>query len=107
MGSFVALAVENSVAGAPQGFNAEKPCEESCNGDICRDARRAPKSIRRDVIRGKRNVRPGESTVHSFYEFFAGAGMARAGLGEQWNCVFANEFDLKKTESYKKYWPTS
>ena len=42
----------------------------------------------------------------SFYEFFAGAGMARAGLGEQWNCLFANEFDLKKTESYKKYWPT-
>jgi DNA (cytosine-5)-methyltransferase 1 len=44
--------------------------------------------------------------VPSFYEFFAGAGMARAGLGEQWNCLFANEFDLKKTESYKKYWPT-
>jgi DNA (cytosine-5)-methyltransferase 1 len=44
--------------------------------------------------------------VPSFYEFFAGAGMARAGLGENWNCLFANEFDVKKTEAYKKYWPT-
>jgi DNA (cytosine-5)-methyltransferase 1 len=42
----------------------------------------------------------------SFYEFFAGAGMARAGLGEQWNCLFANEYDVKKTDIYKKNWPT-
>ena len=33
----------------------------------------------------------------SFYEFFAGAGMAREGLGKRWKCLFANEFDLKKT----------
>jgi DNA (cytosine-5)-methyltransferase 1 len=31
--------------------------------------------------------------------------MARAGLGEKWNCLFANEFDAKKTETYKKNWP--
>jgi DNA (cytosine-5)-methyltransferase 1 len=43
--------------------------------------------------------------VPSFYEFFAGAGMARVGLGETWNCLFANEFDVKKTEIYKKHWP--
>jgi DNA (cytosine-5)-methyltransferase 1 len=43
--------------------------------------------------------------VPSFYEFFAGAGMARVGLGENWNCLFANEFDVKKTEIYKQYWP--
>lgn len=41
----------------------------------------------------------------SFYEFFAGAGMARAGLGAKWNCLFANEIDPKKTEIYKKFWP--
>jgi DNA (cytosine-5)-methyltransferase 1 len=29
----------------------------------------------------------------SFYEFFAGGGMARLGLGERWACVFANDFD--------------
>jgi DNA (cytosine-5)-methyltransferase 1 len=42
--------------------------------------------------------------VPSFYEFFAGAGMARIGLGAAWNCLFANEFDVKKTEVYKRNW---
>ena len=32
----------------------------------------------------------------SFYEFFAGGGMARAGLGEGWDCLFANDFDLQE-----------
>lgn len=40
----------------------------------------------------------------NFYEFFAGAGMARAGLGERWNCLFANDFDRKKTATYAKNW---
>jgi DNA (cytosine-5)-methyltransferase 1 len=40
----------------------------------------------------------------SFYEFFAGAGMARAGLGGQWQCLFANEFDLKKSVVYRDNW---
>lgn len=42
----------------------------------------------------------------TFYEFFAGAGMARAGLGNKWRCVFANEFDLKKSVVYQKNWKT-
>ena len=41
---------------------------------------------------------------HSFYEFFAGGGMARAGLGTGWNCLFANDFDHKKGETYRKNW---
>ncbi len=41
---------------------------------------------------------------HSFYEFFAGGGMARAGLGNQWNCLFANDFDYKKGETYRRNW---
>lgn len=40
----------------------------------------------------------------SFYEFFAGAGMARAGLGANWSCLFANDFDRKKAEVYKRNW---
>jgi DNA (cytosine-5)-methyltransferase 1 len=40
-----------------------------------------------------------------FYEFFAGAGMARAGLGIGWNCIFANDFDDKKADSYRSNWP--
>jgi DNA (cytosine-5)-methyltransferase 1 len=42
--------------------------------------------------------------MHKFYEFFAGAGMARAGLGKNWDCLFANEFDVKKTTIYQKNW---
>ena len=40
----------------------------------------------------------------TFYEFFAGGGMARAGLGPRWKCLFANDFDLKKAETYKAHW---
>jgi DNA (cytosine-5)-methyltransferase 1 len=41
----------------------------------------------------------------SFYEFFAGGGMARAGLGESWTCLFANDFDAKKVEAYRANYP--
>jgi len=39
-----------------------------------------------------------------FYEFFAGGGMARAGLGQEWTCRFANDFDEKKGASYVANW---
>lgn len=39
-----------------------------------------------------------------FYEFFAGGGMARAGLGSSWNCLFANDFDVKKAATYADNW---
>lgn len=42
----------------------------------------------------------------SFYEFFAGGGMARAGLGEAWTCLFANDFDPKKGLAYQANWGT-
>ncbi|NTV62303.1 MAG: DNA cytosine methyltransferase [Oscillochloris sp.] len=42
---------------------------------------------------------------YRFYEFFAGAGMARAGLSSfGMNCIFANDFDHKKSCTYKKNW---
>lgn len=40
----------------------------------------------------------------TFYEFFAGGGMARAGLGSDWQCLFANDFDPKKAASYRANW---
>ncbi|MCP2298328.1 DNA (cytosine-5)-methyltransferase 1 [Nocardia amikacinitolerans] len=42
----------------------------------------------------------------SFYEFFAGGGMAMAGLRESgnWECLFANDIDKKKADSYKANW---
>jgi len=36
-----------------------------------------------------------------FYEFFAGGGMARIGLGQGWRCLFANDMDEKKAAAYK------
>ncbi|NRP23300.1 Modification methylase HpaII [Ensifer adhaerens] len=47
------------------------------------------------------------STRFSFFEFFAGAGMARAGLGNAWRCDFANDFDGKKGLTYQDNWGTS
>jgi DNA (cytosine-5)-methyltransferase 1 len=40
----------------------------------------------------------------TFYEFFAGGGMARAGLGSSWKCLFANDFDEKKVSTYEANW---
>jgi len=39
-----------------------------------------------------------------FYEFFAGGGMARAGLGPDWNCLLANDICTKKAASYAANW---
>lgn len=39
--------------------------------------------------------------MFTFYEFFAGGGMARLGLGPQWTCLFANDIDAKKANSYR------
>ncbi len=36
-----------------------------------------------------------------FYEFFAGGGMARLGLGGGWTCAFANDFDPAKAAAYR------
>src|SRR5271157_4048460 len=40
----------------------------------------------------------------AYYEFFAGGGMARAGLGAGWTCLFANDIDSKKAASYAANW---
>lgn len=53
-------------------------------------------------------MRPGHGVViwamPSFYEFFAGGGMARAGLGAEWRCLFANDNDPRKAASYAANW---
>jgi DNA (cytosine-5)-methyltransferase 1 len=36
-----------------------------------------------------------------WYEFFAGGGMARLGLGSTWKCTFANDFCEKKARAYR------
>ena len=42
--------------------------------------------------------------MSGFYEFFAGGGMVRAGLGPGWSCLFANDIDPKKAASYARNW---
>lgn len=39
-----------------------------------------------------------------YFEFFAGGGMARAGLGNGWTCMFANDFDVMKANTYRANW---
>ena len=43
-------------------------------------------------------------SMPAYYEFFAGGGMARAGLGAGWSCLFANDIDSKKAASYAANW---
>jgi DNA (cytosine-5)-methyltransferase 1 len=42
--------------------------------------------------------------VPRYYEFFAGGGMVRAGLGPSWRCAFANDIDPKKSHAYTRNW---
>ena len=45
-----------------------------------------------------------QSSPGGYYEFFAGGGMVRAGLGEAWRCLFANDFDPAKAAAYRANW---
>ena len=48
-----------------------------------------------------------DSTVMApptFYDFFCGGGMARAGLGPAWRPLFANDFDPRKGAAYAANW---
>jgi DNA (cytosine-5)-methyltransferase 1 len=42
-----------------------------------------------------------------WYEFFAGGGMARLGLGPGWKCTFANDFCEKKANAYRNFFGSS
>ena len=46
----------------------------------------------------------GSPVGRTYYEFFAGGGMARAGLGASWECQFANDCDAKKAAGYRLNW---
>lgn len=40
----------------------------------------------------------------TYYEFFAGGGMARAGIGPVWRCLLANDMDPMKARVYADNW---
>ncbi|WLH02207.1 DNA cytosine methyltransferase [Pseudomonas beijingensis] len=50
------------------------------------------------------NSKEEKSRKYSFFEFFAGGGMARSGLGDAWECLFANDMDRIKAATYIKNW---
>lgn len=52
----------------------------------------------------KIKVRDEGNAKYHFYEFFAGGGMARAGLSYNWKCLFANDFDPMKARAYRDNW---
>jgi DNA (cytosine-5)-methyltransferase 1 len=54
-------------------------------------------------MKNREQVKCNKMKPFSFYEFFAGGGMARLGLGPAWNCTFANEWCEKKAAAYKAY----
>jgi len=37
----------------------------------------------------------------SWYDFFAGGGLARLGIGDRWKCTFANDISEKKARAYR------
>lgn len=39
----------------------------------------------------------------TYYDFFAGSGMAGVGLGPGWRCLFANDIDETKAAAYRAY----
>ena len=42
--------------------------------------------------------------MRRYYDFFAGGGMAQAGLGAGWRCVYANDVDENKGRCYASNW---
>ena len=60
--------------------------------------------IERETVKPVSKVGGTVEHTRTFYEFFAGGGMARAGLGDGWQCVFANDFSEMKARCYTTNW---
>ncbi|WP_336749062.1 DNA cytosine methyltransferase [Pantoea vagans] len=60
--------------------------------------------MKKEAVTSKNEAKETREAEFSFYEFFAGGGMARAGLGKQWRCLFANDMDPIKTANYIENW---
>ncbi|MGA2205655.1 MAG: DNA cytosine methyltransferase [Terracidiphilus sp.] len=70
-----------------------------------RDNTRKAKGLASSLVNFRKQPEQGASSMDkTFYEFFAGGGMARAGLGREWTCLFANDFDHKKGVAYRANW---
>jgi hypothetical protein len=69
-----------------------------------RSALKALESVGIAAALRSRDARRRDAEVLTFCEFFAGGGMARAGLGDNWRCLLANDSDGRKAASYAANW---
>ncbi len=95
----------NVIAGHRFGvLSCRRPPEST--GDLYRTGDSSRAKFRKCVVRLSltREGTVADMSSFTFYEFFAGGGMARAGLGAGWACVFANDFDPMKTATYVANW---
>jgi len=60
--------------------------------------------MKKKAVTDKNDSEETREAEFGFYEFFAGGGMARAGLGKHWHCLFANDMDTIKAANYIKNW---
>jgi site-specific DNA-cytosine methylase len=63
-----------------------------------------PAATAKPIGSGEHLIEPAAPEDHSYYEFFAGGGMARHGLGAGWRCLFANDIDADKGAVYCSNW---
>ena len=82
---------------------------------ICKEQDVPASQVMRSLMRDYINQQRTQSTVtylnrplirnsYKFLEFFAGGGMARAGLGTEWRCMLANDIDRMKAKTYANNW---
>ena len=64
----------------------------------------ARRAVAGDGLRRQGRLVSPDRSPPSFLEFFAGGGMARAGLGDGWTCLFANDVDPRKAAAYRDNW---
>lgn len=87
-------------------FEAIERLRQEGNGSVSYNAwvtEAIQEKIARDCIREVRTPTYAE-TQRTFYEFFAGGGMARLGLGSGWTCLLANDCDPQKARTYRANW---
>lgn len=65
----------------------------------------APDRLQVSLNAGRSRLAQVSRPSRTFYEFFAGGGMARLGLGHGWACAFANDFDPVKAAAYRANFP--
>lgn len=68
------------------------------------DALRSGSSVRPELVFSRGEKILYAPRVLTFLEFFAGGGMARAGLAPEWTCAWANDFSPQKAKVYRANW---